>query len=83
MENTLAKQLLYRSIHRGCKETDFLVGEFAKEKISSFDEAQLKLFGDFIVEDDMQIYDWILAKYEAPSKYHDLIKNIRDFHELT
>ena len=29
-QSTLAKQLLYRSVHRGCKETDFLIGEFAK-----------------------------------------------------
>lgn len=82
MENDLTKQLLYRSIHRGCKETDFLIGEFAKEKISSFNDQQLRLFGDFIVEDDMQIYDWILAKYNAPEKYQQLVKNIQEFHKL-
>jgi len=78
----LAKQLLYRSIHRGCKETDFLIGEFAKEKISSFNDAQLQLFADFIVEDDLLIYDWILAKYEAPQKYFEIIEEIRKFHKI-
>ncbi len=81
-KDTLAKQLLYRSIHRGCKETDFLIGEFAKEKIISFDGEQLQLFGDFIVEDDLLIYDWILAKCAVPEKYIELIKSIREFHKM-
>ena len=82
-EKTLVKQLLYRSIHRGCKETDFLIGEFAKEKIYSFNAEELKIFADFIVEDDLLIYDWILAKYEMPEKYDAIVKNIREFHKMT
>lgn len=81
-KDTLARQLLYRSIHRGCKETDFLIGEFAKENISSFNIEKLQLFGDFIVEDDLLIYDWILAKSEVPEKYFALIKAIREFHKI-
>lgn len=79
-QSILAKQLLYRSVHRGCKETDFLIGEFAKEKIISFDDKKLQLFADFIVEDDLLIYDWILAKHEVPQKYVAIIKEIRQFH---
>lgn len=82
-EDSLAKQLLYRSIHRGCKETDFLIGEFAKEKITTFNKDQLLLFADFIVEDDMLIYDWILAKSEIPKKYLGIISDIRSFHKMT
>ena len=81
--NTLAKQLLYRSIHRGCKETDFLIGEFAKEKIAFFSADELHLFADFIIEDDLLIYDWILAKCEVPKKYIEMIKSIREFHKMS
>lgn len=78
----LAKQLLYRSIHRGCKETDFLIGEFAKAQISSFDKPNLELFAEFIVEDDLLIYDWILSKAIVPQKYKKIIDAIRKFHQM-
>ena len=78
----LIKQLLYRSIHRGCKETDFLIGEFAKEKIHVFDEDKLQLFQNFIQEDDLQIYDWILDKDKIPQRYQALIGELRQFHKM-
>lgn len=79
---TLIKQVLYRSIHRGCKETDFLIGEFAKAKIETFDEEKLQLFKKLIEEDDLLIYDWILDKQTAPSHYTKMIEELRIFHKI-
>ena len=78
----LKKQLLYRSIHRGCKETDFLIGEFAKEKIKEMPDEQLNLFNDFLQEDDLEMYDWVLGKTEGKKKYSELLEEIRKFHKL-
>jgi antitoxin CptB len=79
-QENLVKQLLYRSIHRGCKETDFLIGEFAKAKIFEFDLQKLQLFKSFIEEDDLLIYDWILKKENLPAAYKQLIGEINQFH---
>ncbi len=76
----LRKQILYRSTHRGCKETDFLIGEFAKVKLDEI--ADLQLFSEFLEEDDLEIYDWILGKYEGPEKYKDLVGELRGFHRI-
>jgi antitoxin CptB len=76
----LIKQLFYRSIHRGCKETDFLIGEFAKAKLQEIDD--LELFDSFIQEDDMKIYDWILGKEEIPAQYGEIVGDIRKFHKI-
>ncbi|MES2961480.1 MAG: succinate dehydrogenase assembly factor 2 [Pseudomonadota bacterium] len=76
----LVKQLFYRSTHRGCKETDFLIGEFAKEKLGEISD--LELFGNFLEEDDLEIYDWILGKYKEPEKYEEIIGEIRKFHKI-
>ncbi|MBM5783027.1 MAG: succinate dehydrogenase assembly factor 2 [Pelagibacterales bacterium] len=78
----LTKQVLYRSIHRGCKETDILLGKFAEAKVAEFSDDKLNLYHHFIEEDDMMIYDWILSKANFPSKYSELISEIRDFHNL-
>jgi antitoxin CptB len=79
----LLKGLLYRSLYRGCKETDILVGKFAQAKLEILNDKELSLFESFTVEDDAQIYDWVLNKTPCPEKYLNLIKDIREFHDLT
>ncbi len=76
----LIKQLLYRSVHRGCKETDFLVGEYAKSELNKIND--LELFGEFLEEDDVKIYDWILEKTEIPKNYSAIITSIKEFHRI-
>ena len=78
----LQKQLIYRSTHRGCKETDILLGKFVEKKIFEFDDEKLEIYQKFIVEDDMLIYDWILRKVEVPQEYLVLVEEIREFHNI-
>ncbi len=78
----IIKKLLYRSIHRGCKETDFLIGNFASDNLDKMSEEQLVLFDDFLQEDDLKIYDWILGKEIEPVIYSEIIKQIRAFHSF-
>ena len=85
MENNneiLLKRLLYRSLHRGCKETDILLGKYAQGKLDNFDDSELQLYKDFIEEDDLGIYNWIVGKEEAPEKYKDLVGDVCLFHGL-
>jgi antitoxin CptB len=78
----LIKKMLYRSVHRGCKETDILLGEFAKAKIDQLNDEDLIIYQYFIEEDDLEIYDWILAKMPMPAKYKYLVEQISKFHKL-
>lgn len=73
------KKLLYRSTHRGCKETDFLIGEFAKEKVAAMTAEERDLFEKFLEEDDLKIYDWILAKEKPDQQYEKLIARMQKF----
>lgn len=79
----LKNKLLYRSIHRGCKETDFLLGKFGESNIENMTDNEHKIFDEFLNEDDMLIYDWILAKQIHPSKYDELVQDIRKFHNIS
>lgn len=78
----LLKGLMYKSNYRGCKETDILIGDFAKANLENLNDNNLSLFSDLIHEDDAQIYDWILQKTPTPEKYSKLIADIRQFHDL-
>lgn len=78
----LIKQVLYRSQHRGCKETDILLGKYIVEKINEFDDGKLELYQKFINEDDLAIYDWILSRINVPEEYVGLVCEIREFHDI-
>ena len=75
-------KLLYRSIHRGCKETDFLLGRYGSAKIADMNQEKVDLFDNLLNEDDMLIYDWILSKKDYPDEYNDIILDIQKFHKL-
>ncbi len=82
-ETATKKEIIYRSVHRGCKETDHLIGEFVKAKIDDFSSDQLALIQGFILEDDLAIYEWIMNRGVFDDKYSDIITMIRDFHNIT
>lgn len=79
---SIKKEILYRSVNRGCKETDHLIGKFATSEIDNLSQSELLLFKDLIIEDDMQIYDWILKKQEPKEQYRDLILKMQKFHKI-
>ena len=72
------KRLLYRSWYRGCKETDRILGEFAKRELRSFSESQIDEFEALIEEDDNDIYAWIAGRKEIPER----MKNNSVFNKL-
>ena len=80
-ENQL-KKIIYRAVHRGCKETDFLLGDFFVANKNNLTELGLELCEKFLNEDDMLIYDWILNKIPYDIIYQNLIEKIRKFHGL-
>ncbi len=83
LSKEIKKEILYRSLHRGCKETDHLIGKFVESKINEFDDKELLLIRDFILEDDLLIYDWIMGRGDCMDKYKKLVAMIRDFHAIS
>ena len=41
VDETEKKELIYKSTHRGCKETDILLGNFATSCIDSLTDSEL------------------------------------------
>ncbi len=62
----LRKRLIYQSWYRGTKETDLLLGPFAKETLDQMGEKQLTAYEQFLNETDTDIYNWITGKEPAP-----------------
>ena len=77
------KKIIYRAVHRGCKETDFLLGDFFVANKDNIPELGFELCEKFLDEDDLLIYDWILDKIPYEIIYKNLIEEIRKFHGLS
>ena len=45
-------RLLYRSWHRGCKETDILLGDFAKAMLGELTDDELSDYEELLTVDD-------------------------------
>jgi antitoxin CptB len=69
----LIKKLLYQSANRGCKETDILVGNFAKINLEKMTNQELEIFSDILQLQDADIYDWYTQKKPLPKEHDSLI----------
>ena len=61
-KETLKKQIIYRSIHRGSKEMDILLGSFVKKYVEEFNEGDLKNLHHLLLIEDEILYHWYFKK---------------------
>ena len=75
------KKLLYRSWYRGCKETDKIVGGYAKKHIDEFNDKELDELEEILAQNDNDLYDWLSNKKEMPEdmKNNSVMQKLRDF----
>lgn len=78
--------MIYAANHRGTKENDLLLGDFAKNKLETLSEEDQHLFFRLLEESDGDIYDWFLLsqqekdKTHVPSHYQALLHQILSYH---
>jgi antitoxin CptB len=74
------KRLLYQSFHRGCKETDALLGKFSRKYLNDFTDQEIDQYEAFINEDDWDIYAWIVGQQPFPTEHDNKVTRLlRDF----
>ena len=81
-QEVLIKELLYRSEHRGCKETDILLGEFAAASLVGMSDELLKDYAELIAHNDANIFAWLTGQMPYPANLnHELLEQIKIFHQ--
>lgn len=63
------KKLLHKSCYRGCKETDLIIGNFARNNIREMSDQELEEFANILEILDADIYDWFTRKKPIPEEY--------------
>ncbi len=77
----LKKQIIYRSMHRGTKEMDLLLGNFVKKHIDKLDSNELKDLDKLLFIEDEVIYKWYFENNSNNSipitKVSTMLKNFK------
>jgi len=77
----LKKQIIYRSMHRGTKEMDLLLGNFVKTYIDKFNVTELKDLAKLLIVEDEVIYKWYIKrnsdKLIPKTKVSTMLKNFK------
>ena len=60
------KRLLYKASHRGMKEADRLIGDFASARIGTLSKSQLSSFDLLLDETDNDLLKWVMEREEVP-----------------
>jgi antitoxin CptB len=77
----LKKQIIYRSMYRGTKEMDLLLGNFVKKHIDEFSDTELKDLEKLLFVEDEIIYKWYFEKisdnFIPNTKVSVMLKNFK------
>ena len=75
-----ARRLVYQASYTGMKETDLLLGHFAKTHLANLCDAELNDFENLLAAGDQSIYAWITGNEPLPDVYDTAVfKLIKDF----
>eukprot|EP01080_Neovahlkampfia_damariscottae_P011141 gene11141-3963_t len=65
------RKLLYHSRKRGRVETELFFGSYATDNIWKMSDEELDLFESLLVEQDVDLYNWVLGKTPIPPEHQN------------
>lgn len=82
--DTRRKRILFRTLHRGMKEMDMLLGGFTKAEIAHLSDAELDELEEIIPINDQDLYAWITGRKPLPEEWdRPLFRKMLAFHDIT
>jgi antitoxin CptB len=67
------KRLYYQSWHRGCKETDLLLGRFANAALPTLNDSELDAYEALLAEEDSTIWKWFSNELPLAPEHNNRI----------
>ncbi|MBV8739835.1 MAG: succinate dehydrogenase assembly factor 2 [Alphaproteobacteria bacterium] len=75
------KRLLFRSWHRGTRESDLILGRFAEAHLDGFDADQLNRYERLLECNDADLFDWVSGRAALPVEHdHEVTRLLLRFH---
>jgi antitoxin CptB len=78
------KRLYYQSWHRGTREMDLILGQFADQFLATMTPAEQMEYADLLKESDSDLWGWIGGNLPIPlDKKIDLLEKIKAFYSVS
>jgi len=75
------RRILFRSWHRGLREVDLILGQFADAEIAELCESELDDYESLLAAADRDIFSWITRETAPPGAYNTpVFRKILAFH---
>ncbi|MGC6517997.1 MAG: succinate dehydrogenase assembly factor 2 [Candidatus Puniceispirillaceae bacterium] len=79
-DEMMMRRLIYRASYTGMKETDLLLGQFAKRHLPQLDRAGLMEFEALLDAGDPAIFAWVRGDEDVPAEFDtDVFQLIKQF----
>ena len=78
--HSMIKKLVYKSHYRGTKEGDLILASFAKNKLSSYPEEEIKKYSELLECRDTEIHEWVISPQKSPPHLKSIVLKIAKFH---
>ena len=63
------KRILFRSLRRGTKESDLVIGGFAASSLPRLDAAQLDALEELLDRPDPELLGWVIGLHPVPAEF--------------
>jgi len=74
------KRLIYRAMHRGFKEADLIIGQFAQAHVPNMTSAECDEFEALLEVPDQILYGWIIGREPlSEPRWSAVVKQIQAF----
>jgi antitoxin CptB len=72
---------LFRAWHRGIREMDLIVGQFADAHLPEMSSEELESFEDFLQLGDLDLYKWISGAADRPESDNPMVDRVKAWRE--
>lgn len=74
------RKLRFRSLRRGTKESDLVIGGFAESRLGDLTDEQLDRFEALLDENDQDVLGWVIGLAPPPPQFdNDVLNMIKEF----
>jgi len=78
--DNIRRKLRFRSLRRGTKESDLVIGGFAEAHLRDLDEAQLADFEALLDQNDQDVLSWVIDMKPPPAAFDTpVLKMLQNF----
>jgi antitoxin CptB len=75
------RRILFRSWHRGIREMDLIMGQFADAHIGELTDAELDVYEQLIEVPDRDLFTWLTDAVPTPENYDTpVFRKVKAFH---